>query len=164
MVTKEQQAQLDWADAQIKEHRDTIALSEMAISDWEAFKRLVIGGALPPNAVPTIAAMKASGRVLSGPAPHDQGRLLSLDVNVAARGGKKRALLKAILSNPQGIGTADIVESLINMGLKDTTVGNTSPQLSVYKGDGLITLTDDGWKILGPGIEVLADYEKEDRP
>lgn len=71
-------------------------------------------------------------------------------------GTKKRTILGAIAASVPGLSTQQVIAACISGGLKETTQGNTSPQLSLYKSKGLLDLKDGLWKITPEGREYLA--------
>lgn len=71
--------------------------------------------------------------------------------------GTKKWNCLDILQNMGGLTTAELVVQLQNRGFTDTTQPNTSPQLSLYKGLGLISLDGQVWRITAAGRAVWSN-------
>lgn len=127
---------LQWADEQIAKHR-------AAIADLEAFKRVISADT---------------------DSPKEQGVRKPNPFHIydpQARGAKKYGILKALAATTHGMNTRGIVAALQSGGMVGTTQENTSPQLSLYRGDGLIVLDHGVWKITPKGTEYLQEFEAQ---
>jgi hypothetical protein len=71
-------------------------------------------------------------------------------------GGKKKLLLRLIAAEKNGIPTSEVVAAASRAGLDDAKVENVVPQLSIFKSDGLLTLSGSDWIITDNGREYLA--------
>jgi hypothetical protein len=141
---------IKWAKAEIEKHRQ-------AIADLEAYVRVAQSKA--------DADRSAEGDIpkqivdVESTAPQNWLRVLRANgESQFTRGYKKRTILATLLRNPSGLRTPQIVDSLIESGLKDSNVANTSPQLSAYgSGESPLVKHDGGiWTLTQEGRDWLA--------
>jgi hypothetical protein len=136
-----------WAKAQIAEQDKAIASADAARAaalakkaDLLAYIRVEQSKQTDWVDHPVIGALNAAAEVF----------------DASTRGAKKRAILQSLLKVPAAQ-TGWIIEAIKLLGIPGGTIENTSPQLSAYKTDGLVRLTDGGWSITQKGRDYLAE-------
>ncbi len=136
---------ITWARAEIAKHK-------AAIADLETYIRVEeTKDSSPHHAQSVLSMLPPLTRLESG-----KTRSL-LPMIEAQRGAKKLTILSLVeAAAPNGLRTSEIVQASVKRGLVNTTMANTSPQLSQYGSDGLVVLDDGFWKITNKGREYLA--------
>jgi hypothetical protein len=143
---------IQWAEAQIIEQDKIIAEAEATKaaalsrkSDLQAFIRVERDQAnvreRAAASSPVLSALNAAAE----------------SFDASQRGAKKRAILATLDAYAAPMTTQAILAQLPAFGVTGAAVENTSPQLSAYKADGLVELTDAGWQITGKGRKYLQE-------
>jgi protein-disulfide isomerase-like protein with CxxC motif len=116
--------------------REQKAVHRQALADLEATERVLLSKAAETkDSVPMVAAIQAA---------------------VSGYGAKKRAFLTAIAATTHGLTTQGVITACESGGMTGLKPENTSPQLSSYKGDGLLDLKEGLWRITAKGRDFLA--------
>ena len=133
---------LEWAEAQEKHHLRLAAFHHGKASSFAALRQAIVEVSEPERP-------SENHWDLPGDAPEPAA------IAATPTGTKKWNCLD-IIARTDGITTPEIVVQLQKRGFSGSNQPNTSPQLSLYKTDGLISLDGSLWRITRAGHDFIS--------
>lgn len=136
---------IDWVRQQLKVHRSKIA-------DLEAMERVMLDAVSPQQTIAN-TPWPAPLNQMVGPSVAPKSLLETI---AGQYGHKKISILSALAGFEEGLSTSEIVDHLTKRGIEGMTVANTSPQLSGFGKNNLVSQNNGKWRITNAGRNYLA--------